>query len=121
MPTAPIQARIDPRDLATLLSYYSSRNIRIKNKSDLVRRAIEDYVQFVCMESEMPTFHKVDAAINYLESQGISFGRRTKRTIQIALEEENRVEEERPTHVVNPIAVDEAVRMMKEEDNGRSD
>lgn len=112
--TAIVETRCDIRDLATIAKFYSLTDIRVGNKSALVRQALSDFAHLI---SGTDAITSSAAAKTLLDSLGFGSTTKLDRTTKAHLTQVAKESNQLPVSNEMAMAIAMAKEIMKEEKN----
>ncbi len=77
-----VEARVDPRSLATVASAFSKNNIPITSRSQLISLAVETFCDSLVDNKVVPWVESTTEALQILNSVGIRFTELSKRNLR---------------------------------------
>ncbi len=82
-----LEARVDPRSLATIATAFSKNNIPIASRSQLISLAVETFCDSLVSSNVVPWIESTAEALQVLSGVGIRFTEMSKRNLRaIALQ-----------------------------------
>ncbi len=116
-----VEARVDPRSLATIASALSQKNIPISSRSQLVSIIIETFCRSLVDSNVVPMVESTTEALQVLERVGIrftEFSRRNLRSLALQIHSERAIDNLAKTEdldeVLTPEVIDEALAKLQD-------
>lgn len=108
-----IETRLDVRDIATLYKFYALNDFHPSSKSALLREAFSDLCRILVSNDLAKKFASSTEAIDYLDSVGFNFNKRSINVLSLQIDQETIVASSHEDATVTPDEVRKAVEMMK--------